>query len=136
MQELRCLSVRQPWAWLIAEGYKDVENRTWPTRYRGSVAIHAAQQVHQDYASGSRFSLALPAGVHVPAPDVIERGGIVALAELVDCVTACDSPWFGGPYGFVLRNVRRVPFIPMRGKMGLFPPPPDIARRIWELLGG
>ena len=36
-----CLSVRQPWAWLIVHGYKDIENRTWPTRHRGDTVIHA-----------------------------------------------------------------------------------------------
>lgn len=133
MREIRCLSVRQPWAWLIAAGYKDVENRTWPTRYRGLLAIHAARQVHEVYASGSRFPL--PAGLAVPAPDAIERGGVVAIAELVGCVTASASPWFGGPYGFVLRDVRRVSFIPMRGKMGIYPLPADVEQKLRAAIG-
>lgn len=135
MPEFRCLSVRQPWAWLIAEGYKDIENRSWPTRYRGLVAIHAARLVHEDYATGGRFPVALPPSVRVPPPDAIARGGIVAVAELVDCVTSSDSPWFGGPYGFVLENVRPLPFIPLRGMMGLFVPPPDVLQQLRAALG-
>lgn len=33
--KLPILSIRQPWAWLIVNGYKDIENRTWPTHFRG-----------------------------------------------------------------------------------------------------
>jgi len=32
---VKCLSIRQPWAWLIIHGGKDVENRTWWTDYPG-----------------------------------------------------------------------------------------------------
>ena len=39
-----CLSIRQPWAWLIAHGWKNIENRTWPTGYRGRFLIHAAAE--------------------------------------------------------------------------------------------
>src|SRR5690242_9023233 len=39
---MRIISIRQPWAALIVHGFKDVENRTWPTRYRGAVLIHAS----------------------------------------------------------------------------------------------
>lgn len=38
-----CLPVRQPWAWLIIHGGKDVENGNWTTRVRGRVLIHAAK---------------------------------------------------------------------------------------------
>ena len=38
--KLPILSIRQPWAWLIVNGYKDIENRTWSTRFRGKVLIH------------------------------------------------------------------------------------------------
>jgi hypothetical protein len=40
---MKILSVRQPWAALIVSGHKDIENRTWSTRYRGPVLIHASQ---------------------------------------------------------------------------------------------
>jgi len=32
---MKALSIRQPYAWLIIHGYKDIENRTWGTRVRG-----------------------------------------------------------------------------------------------------
>lgn len=39
------LSVRQPWAWLILHAGKDIENRTWRTRYRGPLLIHASKAI-------------------------------------------------------------------------------------------
>jgi ASCH domain len=41
---MKIISIRQPWAGLIVSGLKDVENRTWPTRYRGPILIHASQR--------------------------------------------------------------------------------------------
>mgnify|MGYP002359850962 FL=1 len=38
---MKALSIRQPWAGLIIHGYKDIENRDWPTRYRGPLLVHA-----------------------------------------------------------------------------------------------
>ena len=44
MREIeRGLSLRQPWAWLVVNGLKDLENRRWNTRFRGTFLIHAAQ---------------------------------------------------------------------------------------------
>lgn len=40
--QLTCISIRQPWAWLIMAGHKTCENRSWDTRYRGTLAIHAS----------------------------------------------------------------------------------------------
>jgi hypothetical protein len=39
---LRCLAIRQPWAWAICVGAKDIENRTWKTDYRRTIAIVAS----------------------------------------------------------------------------------------------
>ena len=41
---MKALSIKQPWASLIAKGIKDVENRTWKTKFRGKVYIHASSK--------------------------------------------------------------------------------------------
>ncbi len=41
---MKALSIRQPWAWLIANGYKDIENRSWRTNFRGEFLIHAGKK--------------------------------------------------------------------------------------------
>jgi hypothetical protein len=50
----------------------------------------------------------------------IRRGGIVGIVHVIDCVTTHDSPWFTGPWGWVLRDARSLPFCPMRGRLRLF----------------
>ena len=122
------LSIKQPWTWLIVQGYKPVENRTWPTTYRGLLLLHAGKQldctfddVFQDFG-GPANGFHGP-GVPLPQEDTLPRGGIVGIARLVDCVRHHPSPWFVGPWGFVLAEVRPLPFLPIRGQLGLFPVP-------------
>lgn len=50
----------------------------------------------------------------------VELGGIVGMAEIVGCVDVMESEWFTGPWGWVLRNARRLPFYPCRGRLGFF----------------
>ena len=45
---MKTLSIRQPWASLIVEGFKDVENRSWRTPIRGEIAIHASASKTED----------------------------------------------------------------------------------------
>ena len=70
---MKALSLRQPWAWLVAAGHKDVENRTWSTRFRGEFLIHAAKTF--DDAGYEWVSREME--LVLPAPDEFERGGIV-----------------------------------------------------------
>ena len=134
------LSVKQPWAALLAAGVKTVEVRTWRTARRGTVFLHAAK-VPDPRPHGWTF---------VAAPqltrDAALGGGIVAVAELVDCVTYPDATafaadaarhrnlpaWFKPPrlYGFVFADIRPLPFQAVTGNTFFFPvsgvtlPPP------------
>lgn len=49
-----------------------------------------------------------------------ERGGVVGVAEVTNCVTESESPWFFGEYGFVLDNAQPLPFMPCKGQLGFF----------------
>jgi len=126
------LSIRQPWAWAILNSNKRHENRTWSTRYRGPILIHAAKGLTRDeYKSFLMFyeheiNYGPPYPPSCPPMAALERGGIVGRARIVDCVKASDSPWFGGPYAFVLDDVHPMPFIPYRGELGLFEVPDTI----------
>jgi len=114
---MRALSIRQPWAWLIVNGHKDIENRSWRTNYRGPFFIHAGLKVEKEVYD----QLADYFDIQPPAPSEIERGGIVGESTILDCVENHNSPWFFGPYGFVLGDCRPLPFRPMRGRLGFFP---------------
>ncbi len=116
------LSIRQPWAWLIAAGHKDIENRTWRTNYRGRILIHASKTCRKidledcvDFLRSIRKWKAVSTGW----PVEFETGGIVGEAEIVDCVEKSRSPWFGGPVGFVLKAARPLPFVACKGMLGI-----------------
>jgi hypothetical protein len=121
------LSVRQPWPWAMFFAGKGVENRDWPTKVLGRVLIHASKgMTHEEYedfldtAHVIRLRHPFPSGVALPAFGELPRGGIVGEAEIVDCVSESDSPWFFGKFGFVLRNAKPLPFRPYKGRLGFF----------------
>lgn len=118
----RALSIMQPWAFLIVNGHKNIENRDWPTRYRGPVAIHSGKKIDAEPARDLRDGAHPVTGrsVYLATPFVYETGGIVGVADIVDCVSDSDNEWFVGRYGFVLANQRPVPFIPVKGALGFF----------------
>jgi len=119
---MKALSIRQPWAWLILNGGKDIENRSWPTRFRGPFLIHAAKGMTREEYEGAA-DVAAGQGITLPDFKDLERGGIVGQAEIVDCVDRDPSPWFFGDYGFVLKNVKPLPFRECKGALGFFTPP-------------
>ncbi len=113
---MKALSIMQPWAWLIVAGHKDIENRTWRTSFRGSVLIHAGKKFDgPDDAQEWDWP-------QIERPCDFDMGGIVGEAEIVGCVTESRSPWFRGPFGFLIRNARPLPFRPCRGALGFFTP--------------
>lgn len=128
-----CLSVRQPWAWLIVNGHKDIENRSWHTSRRGRILIHAGQRFEQ--AGYERVVRHM--GIALPDKADLGRGGIVGVVEIVDVVEQASSQWFEGPYGFVLANPRPLTFVPARGRLSFFRltdvPAEQVAQLLQEL---
>ena len=132
------LSIRQPWASLILKAGKDIENRCWPTKFRGRMLIHAAKGMtraeHEDaIAFAVRVIQADPRNAGVTkrttlrdlgfAFDEMQRGGIVGSVEVVDCVRTSLSPWFMGEFGFLMRAPQPLPFVPWKGRLGFFDVP-------------
>ncbi len=116
---IKALSIRQPWAWLIVHGHKDIENRCWRTHKRGKILVHAsAGLTRQEYARAADFAADL--GVVVPGFSELDRGGIVGSVKIVDCVEEDPSPWYFGYYGFLLKDAEVLPFVPCKGKLGFF----------------
>jgi hypothetical protein len=126
--ELKVIVIRQPWAWLIVNGFKDIENRSWRTRYRGTLLIQASANLPPKWQLDENRLFARKRGVKVP--EVLEQGGIVGMVQLEDCVTSSCSKWFEGPVGWVLTKPKRIQFIPLKGQLGLFDPPQRIIRQL------
>lgn len=132
--EYRMLSLRQPWAWVVVFGGKDIENRSWKTDYRGDILIHASKTMtRSEYRRVHDF--ALLHGVSIPNASALDFGGIIGRATLVDILqpTAVDargerrrwhlppdSPFVKKPqYGWVLERARPVEFVPCLGALNL-----------------
>lgn len=124
---MKAITIKQPFATLIALGLKEYEFRTWKTSYRGGLLIHAGKSI--DREAMARFA---HLGLEYPT------GCVVAKAVLADCVPV-DSAlrallaeqnyavyagtieavgWQG--YGFRLENVQPVKPLPAKGKLGLW----------------
>ncbi|MGA1281160.1 MAG: ASCH domain-containing protein [Candidatus Nanopelagicaceae bacterium] len=115
------ISVRQPWAWLITQGFKNIENRTWVCSIRGDVALHASStNTKKEYAAAAQLIADRSLTIELPSIEDLQVGGFVAIVSITDCSTASDSPWFTGPYGWTLSNPRPIVFQPWKGQQGFF----------------
>lgn len=120
----KAISVRQPWAWAIIEGGKDIENRDWKPRnagrrFRGRVFIHAAKGMTKDEYTFARDFM-WDFHVVCPPPHMLLRGGLIGTVEVIDFVDSFDSPWWMGPGGLVLRDPKPSVYTSIRGNLGFF----------------
>jgi len=124
---MKTITIKQPWATLIAEGYKEYEFRTWKTKYRGDILIHAGKGI--DKKAMERFK-------HLDLEYPI--GKIIAKATITDCIYVDEEfaqkcvkkdptiyrglinkgDWNG--YGFKLENIEKVNPIEVNGKLSLW----------------
>jgi len=115
---LRCLSIQQPWAWMICSGDKDIENRNWKTDFRGTIAIHASTKVTQVNGLLKKDKVK-----QVKSGD-FEYGAIIGLAD-IESISIYGrehetNPHAFGPYCWKMTNGRFLKNpIPMMGKLGL-----------------
>lgn len=121
---IKALSVRQPWAWAILFGGKDIENRSWQAvnhglHVRGKIALHAAKgMTRYEYESAKDFMATI--GVKCPDACDLWRGAVIGTVEVVDVVKEHTSPWFFGPRGLVLRDPKSCLPVPVSGALGYF----------------
>lgn len=116
----KALSIQQPWAWLIAAGIKNIENRDWHTNFRGEFWIHAGKRFDSD-----NLKILRRENPNIEFPSEYQMGGVIGAAKIVDCVTkghrlARQNYWFKGYYGFVIQEARFVPFEPVMGRLNFF----------------
>ncbi len=126
---MKALSIRPAWAHAIAHLGKRVENRTWATRYRGPILIHASSTK----CAADVRELEEIIGAQI-GPDTFVGGAIIAVADLVDCVDGAEAPsrWTCGPIAWRLDNVRLLAEpVPASGRLGLWTPTPT---GLWRVL--
>ena len=138
MKTITVLSVRQPWAWLLCENLKNIENRNWKTNYRGTLYIHAGKSFDWDAMywmldrSLVTHAAALEVSKHfgiVPSEkcgfkimkNKEEFGAIVGRVDLIDCGRS-QSVWAQPEvkHHWTVRSGQHIVPVPMRGQLGLF----------------
>jgi hypothetical protein len=129
---MKTLSVRQPWAWLIIAGFKQIENRSRFTHIRGRILIHAPMKF--DW-TGYKWVRETYPKIEMPKMPGFNYGGIIGSAVIDSVITQADSPWFFGKYGYVLKDPKELMFIPCRGQLGFFNALPAIQAAEMELRG-
>ncbi len=142
---LRALTVKDPWATLIAIGAKQIETRSYRTRHRGLVALHSSKAFSSEdqalcFQEPVRSALER-AGMRSPAD--LPRGAVIAVAEIVGCNQVPDGQGWEGSipsepersFGFYspgrwmwrLQGVHRLPEpVQCRGMLGLWQLPPEV----------
>jgi hypothetical protein len=135
----RVLSLKQPWATLVSIGAKRLETRSWETKYRGPLLIHASKAFPyecRELCFETLFLAALGnAGVLPKADegfqDCLPLGSIIARVQLVDCfqIRMSNRPGgaefaFGdytpGRFAWKLDNVEPLEPIPAKGSLGIW----------------
>jgi len=135
------LSLRQPWAWMVVHGGKNLENRKWRTHQRGGFLIHASLGMTPAYyADAVAFARKVAPTLVVPPMESLARGGFIGQANLVDVIPPCcprvgsnpavgklfaDAPcthrWhMAEQYAFVLEDIAPLPFVPFKGALQFF----------------
>ena len=120
---MKALSLTQPMAWAIFHG-KDVENRTWPTKFRGRIYIHASRGFNLKH--WLLLSMMVDGGELASLPDRWEfvHRAIIGEVTIVDCVQHHTSRWaMEGQWQFVLEGAKLYEKpIPCKGMLGFFTP--------------
>lgn len=124
----KVLSVRQPYASLLVNGTKDVENRSRYCRYRGTLLIHASLKEHdviKQLREQNEFS-SIDIDTMVQMDEVDENnlyGCIIGSVDVVDCVSNSHSEWANkGCYHIICTNARKfkTPIRGVKGKLGIW----------------
>ena len=134
---MKALTIHQPWAGMIAAGWKRIETRTWRTKHRGQIAIHASQTYDLDAMDVARQHKRWLADKELPEP-LDARGAIIAVGQIFDVIrlegpgyhrlTLCD---YEGLWSWTLGRIMPLDLpIACRGMPGLWTVPDEIEARI------
>lgn len=137
---MKALTVRQPWAWAILGGGKDVENRKQLFTHRGLLAIHAGRVFANDWALTPTHDVL--AAEWVAANPKFDMGAVVGVVDLIGAHRwsrgCCTSPWAERAPGVVhlmLAHPRRLAVpLPVAGKQGVWNLPSDVERAVLDAL--
>lgn len=128
---MKVLSVKQPWAYLLVSGIKDIENRPRRTHFRGRILIHASAKAdvkREDFhtlltTSQWNYLSVVESLKMVGSNFIYEPSAIIGSVEIVDCVENHPSIWaVEGQYHYVIANpiLFDTPITGVKGQLGLW----------------
>lgn len=91
---MKALSIKQPWASLIAHGVKDIENRTWKVNFRGKIFIHASAKSAgkmKDLLTEEQYTFLKENGWKPGTEKPLSA--IIGEVEIIDCIIGHESIW-------------------------------------------
>lgn len=132
VRDVRALTLTEPWAWLIEQGFKDVENRQTHFKFTGRMFIHASKVVSDSYET-IRKMVFTHNGIELPTPEWLQRnrcGRIVAVMEVGEMESHIDSPWkMKGQWAWPIKWCHSLnPTEVIRGSQGFWRVPTDNMR--------
>ena len=130
---MKIIVIRQPWAWAIFHAGKDVENRSWNTKYRGPLLIQAAAQWHKE-----EWRSFLKVESQHPKIGRLVFGAIIGVVDLVDTYSTRDEQPRGGQwemigyiYHWILKKPRQFAEpIPCKGAQKLWTPDEETMEKV------
>src|SRR3954453_10483335 len=110
-------------------GLKPYENRTWTTKHRGPLGIHAGRS-RAEFTEGNRprFDILMPG---LPQDDQLAYGAIIGVVDLVEIRPASEcppDPFVQGPFCWIVANPRPIEPVPFAGRLGPFEVPEHLIR--------
>jgi hypothetical protein len=126
---MQAISIKQPWASLIAHGIKDIENRTWkcPQKYIGQrVLIHAASSKPEFRYSFLQYDIIRRKSqslIFNCTYDGFPKGAIIGSVVITDCVQNHPSVWAEkGCWNWVLKDAVLFdkPVLNVKGKLSFW----------------
>jgi len=133
---MKVLSLLQPWATLLVQGHKLIETRSWATKYRGPVFIHASGQLKKRFKYSEFNPLTISQEPFfkdfIKNPELLPFGSIIGMVEITDVKTTVDvfdtisdqEAAFGdysvGRYAWLTQNARSFSVhTPAKGKLSI-----------------
>lgn len=143
---MKALTIKQPWASLIAWGEKKIETRSWKTSYRGPILIHAGKQIDNWICHQEPYLKILNKHGIILSSD-LPTGEIIAKVNLIDCIKMKDlvvdddgdpiasilennqavtdnefkfGDYVPGRFAWIFEDIERIKPIPAKGQLSLW----------------
>lgn len=133
--DYRVLSLTQPWASLVADGWKRIETRSWQTSWRGRLLIHATARPDQEFSRKwwveGFVEKDLPLGAIVAVCDLVDISPTEDLRYNIDDFEHQFGDYGFNRFGWHLRNVTALATpVPCKGAQGLWKPSADLVAAV------